>query len=398
MSYSIDPNNPLPRYYQVYQSLKDRIEVGEFHFDDALPPERQLVKDYNVSRITIVKALDTLENEGLIRREHGRGTFVNDLRSISDATATIAFVCGVMVHPYLYSVLMGIARIANERGYHLNVIGLHDESLDSAHTLRQIELQNIAGVLAYPRPSKKDLKLYRALGERNIPLVMIDRYYEEIEADYVVFDEEIASYEMTKNLIARGHKRIAMLTHYEIEASSIHNRIRGYRRALEEANLYRDDLMWLDVYADLHISKGQIGSRKNTERLRERLIADKVTALLAVNEDVAERINYDLMILNTESARDAINSDDVAGYAEFKVDIAAFGYRNLADFSAYNIITSLQIGEDLGTIATELLLDRLDGKLDNTLQHIAVPLQIFYPEDISSTPNQLQSNNPLGGE
>ena len=76
MKHAIDANSPLPRYFQIYQSLKQRIVSGEFTDDRPLPAERQLAADYQVSRFTIVKALDQLKAEDLIDRRHGCGTFV----------------------------------------------------------------------------------------------------------------------------------------------------------------------------------------------------------------------------------------------------------------------------------------------------------------------------------
>lgn len=381
MSYSIDPNNPLPRYYQVYQSLKKRIEQNEFPPDHALPPERQLVVDYGVSRITIVKALDTLETEGLIRREHGRGTFVNtpSFSGDGDETATLAFVCGVMFHPYIYSVLMGAARVASESGYHLNVVGLHDDALNTDFTMRQIAAQNTVGVLTYPRPSHRDLKVHQDIMAQGIPMVMIDRYYEEIDADRVVFDEENAAYDMTRYLIQKGHRDIALLTHHEVEATSIHNRIRGYRRALEEAGLYRDDRLWFDIYANLHISKGQIGDKRNTELLRERLHADPVTAMMAVNHDIAERLNYDLMMMNMADAHAALGSTNGKAYHEQRIDVAAFAYHDLKDTTAYTAVTGVQGGEELGVEAARLLIDRINGTAPAGPVHYKAPIQILYP-------------------
>jgi len=124
-------------------------------------------------------------------------------------------------HSYIYNVLMGAARVAAEQGYNLNVIGLHDNVMDNESTMRQIKALDVAGVLTYPRPPKKDLTFYQQLQNQGITMVMVDRYYEEIDADYVVFDEEVTSYEMTRYLIARGHERIALMTHYEVEAPSM---------------------------------------------------------------------------------------------------------------------------------------------------------------------------------
>ncbi|GEM_PF-833081 len=397
MTYLIDPKNPLPRYYQVYQSLKKRIEDGEFAPDSALPPERQLVVDYGVSRITIVKALDTLENEGLIRREHGRGTFVNaplGTEEDGDSVPTIAFMCGVMFHPYIYSVLMGAARVASELGYNLNVIGLNDDTLNTNYAMRQVTAQNTVGVLTYPRPHYQDLKIHQDITENDIPLVMIDRYYEEIESDYVIFEEESAAYELTRYLIDRGHKDIAFLTHYEVEATSIHNRIRGYRRAMEEADLYRDDRLWFDIYSNLHVSKGQIGDQRNTNMLRERLQTNPVTAMVAVNHDVAERLNYDLMSINMTDAQAALGTENGRSYSELTVDVAAFAYHDLKDSTAYTVITGLQAGEALGTKAARLLIDRIEGNASTDVVHLHVPIEIL-PDAEAEDINPASADNRL---
>ncbi len=50
----VDPENPLPLYFQVYKSLLERIQQGEFSPGSFLPPERQLTEDYGVSRITVI--------------------------------------------------------------------------------------------------------------------------------------------------------------------------------------------------------------------------------------------------------------------------------------------------------------------------------------------------------
>src|SRR5258706_8630513 len=86
----VSADNPLPLYFQVYKSLLDRIERGEFVPGSFLPPERQLTEDYGVSRITIIKALDGLANKHYVKRQQGRGTIVLDPveRAPSDALET----------------------------------------------------------------------------------------------------------------------------------------------------------------------------------------------------------------------------------------------------------------------------------------------------------------------
>lgn len=68
-----------PRHEQVSAWLKDQIESGVYIVDDLLPSESQLGERFSVSRITVRRALQTLEAEDFIYRRQGLGSFVKDL-------------------------------------------------------------------------------------------------------------------------------------------------------------------------------------------------------------------------------------------------------------------------------------------------------------------------------
>ncbi|MBY7664663.1 GntR family transcriptional regulator [Staphylococcus agnetis] len=63
-------------YFKVYESIREGIESGTYAEGDKLPSERKLCKDFEVSRITVREALELLEKEQFIKREHGKGSFV----------------------------------------------------------------------------------------------------------------------------------------------------------------------------------------------------------------------------------------------------------------------------------------------------------------------------------
>lgn len=75
--YSVNRQNPVPLYEQIKFILRQQITGGEFKPGVQLPTESELCKQYDVSRITIIKALSDLQNEGLIRRIQGKGSIVN---------------------------------------------------------------------------------------------------------------------------------------------------------------------------------------------------------------------------------------------------------------------------------------------------------------------------------
>lgn len=71
----------VPRHTQISDWLRDQIEQGDFETDEKLPSENELCNRFDVSRVTVRKALQTLENEQLIYRSQGLGSFVSDRRS-----------------------------------------------------------------------------------------------------------------------------------------------------------------------------------------------------------------------------------------------------------------------------------------------------------------------------
>src|SRR6187402_3265158 len=63
-------------YRQVTEDLAARVDAGEFVPGEKLAPEAQLARHYAVNRLTIRRALEGLARAGLVRTEHGVGTFV----------------------------------------------------------------------------------------------------------------------------------------------------------------------------------------------------------------------------------------------------------------------------------------------------------------------------------
>jgi GntR family transcriptional regulator len=77
----IDRRSFVPLYYQLAQILRGQIRLGALSAGKDLPSERDLMKEYALSRNTVRQALDQLESEGLIVRTHGSGTRVASLSS-----------------------------------------------------------------------------------------------------------------------------------------------------------------------------------------------------------------------------------------------------------------------------------------------------------------------------
>lgn len=77
---TLERSNPLPLYYQLKEVLKEQIRSGHLAPHTPIPSEPELVSSYHVSRATVRQALAELVHEGLLYRQHGKGTFVCEPR------------------------------------------------------------------------------------------------------------------------------------------------------------------------------------------------------------------------------------------------------------------------------------------------------------------------------
>jgi GntR family transcriptional regulator len=71
----------IPRHAQISQWLRRQIDEGVFKPEEKLPSENELSRKFDVSRVTIRRALQSLESEAIIYRCQGLGSFVSDERA-----------------------------------------------------------------------------------------------------------------------------------------------------------------------------------------------------------------------------------------------------------------------------------------------------------------------------
>lgn len=66
----------LPKYFAIKKDILNKIDEEIYKPDEAIPPERELMEMYNVSRITVRRAVDELVSECYLYKIHGKGTYV----------------------------------------------------------------------------------------------------------------------------------------------------------------------------------------------------------------------------------------------------------------------------------------------------------------------------------
>ena len=357
----IDPNSPLPRYYQIYSALLARINRGEIRVGDALPPERHIAQEYGVSRLTVVKALDLLKRDGRIDKQHGRGNIV---LAETPPHRTIAYISagGLSIHE-----VEGMSEESFNRNYNLQILLLDIRFQKLESYLDNCIENGVSGLIVYARAGYEDINVYKRYLRQGIPIVMIDRYYPELNIDHVVYNDEEAAYQLTSKLIERGHKRIALIPGSEADITAVKDRIKGHHRALKDHNITpQDTLIFFDLY--LSITPRNHRTDRYRHALKEQLESAKPTAIFAINSFVSDNLSNDLHYFTTSGTELSYTPVE-------EIEVTSFMHTMQSE-SAFLKFIAIQPGERVGQIAARLLIDRLEGRAPAEAQHLTVDMDI----------------------
>lgn len=228
-------------YKQFEEALRSRILGGELLPGTRLPSDAEFCQSYGISRVTVRKALDRLAADGLIRREVGRGTFVDDPRQRprSNTLALFGFVSIGDVTSFALEILRGVEDAARREGYHVLFTCSNYDAAQEGEHIRSLITRGVDGLVILPtfQPSS----VLSELAASEFPCVLVDRYFDGVKIDCVCSDNELGGYQATRHLLELGHRRIGFVGRIPLSSSA--DRWRGYLRALEEWQVMPDDAL-----------------------------------------------------------------------------------------------------------------------------------------------------------
>ena len=149
-------------------------------------------------------------------------------------TGTIGAVVSDITNPFFSDLVKGIENTIHALPDRLNVILCNSEE-DEARERELLDIlmeKRVDGLII--APAGGNLAYFEALGAEGPPLVFVDRVLPKVAADTVTISNLSASEEAVRHLIERGYERIAVVR-ASLQASSIEERVEGYRRALAKA-------------------------------------------------------------------------------------------------------------------------------------------------------------------
>lgn len=229
---------------QIVDAVRSRIEAGDFRPGQRIPSDAELVKEFDVSRPTVAKALRELEQCGLVKRRAGSGTYVLELRQSSRMFGLL--IPGLGQTEIFEPICASMARIAQKSG-HTIIWGanmLSDKVSNSVRLAEDLCQQyiddKVGGVFFAPLELVDDKEainrqIVSALVDAKIPVVLLDRDYVPYPGrsaiDLVGIDNRRVGYTITHHLFQRGCKRVIFFARPG-SASTVDARIAGFIEAV----------------------------------------------------------------------------------------------------------------------------------------------------------------------
>jgi GntR family transcriptional regulator of arabinose operon len=231
-----------PKYQVIIDDIKSEILSGNYNVGEKIPTESSIQEKYKVSRHTVRKAISELSKEGFLRSEKGSGTYVSNQyqsKSGGNSNSKIIGVITTYISDYIFpSIIRGIEGRLNEDNYSLLLASTNNDVEQEKKALEMMLSFGVDGLIVEPTKSNlynPNISYYLSFKEQDVPFIMINAHYEELDVPFFCLDDVQSSYLATKELISKGHTQIGLIS--KMDDLQGKYRMKGYIKALGEAKL-----------------------------------------------------------------------------------------------------------------------------------------------------------------
>lgn len=353
MNIKISRKNIVPLSEQLANQIKQCILKGEWLLGSMLPSELEFQKELGLSRSTVRIALKDVEKDGLIVTAPGKGRFVQKTTSMKENLKFIGYITENLQQSFHYEMLKGAESVAGKEGYKILFFHTDNDSEMENKYLNQMIEENVKGFLIYPMQHRlKSDVLLRLIEKREMPIVTMDRKFENVKSDTVGCDNFEGSYKAVQYLIEQGHKKIVFLARPILDLLPVQQRYDGYKKAMIDAGITPLD-PWMVGENHKEVSSTFISDPENTTFMAD---IEQINALIGRNDlpTAIFAMHDGMAFLFYKAVKDTkIRIPD---------DISIIGFNNnseLCDF--FDLTTVNQNTYEIGETAMQLLINRING-------------------------------------
>lgn len=278
---------------------------------------------------------------------------------VTQQTRAVGVIVTRITDPFAGEVVRGIEDVAAENGYRVFLATSHADPVREVNLVKSLRESRVDGIIvAASRVGTLYMPLLAKIG---VPIVLINNQQQGRYFHAVGVDNTLGAEMVTRFLISQGHRVIAYIGGPNDHASQ-HERLRGYRRALAEAQLAFDP------------SLAQIGTGTIEG-------GEQVTQLLSRSPSPTAFCCY-----NDMTAIGALAALKRCG-RRVPEDISLVGFDDI-EFASYvdpPLTTIRQPKDEMGRLAMRMLLDLLQGK---SVKNIMVTGELIVRDSAGPVPNQ----------
>jgi len=363
----------VPLYEQLAGNLRRSIVEGKFA-DGRLPSYSEAMRTYGVALVTVRKAMDLLEAEGLIDRVQGSGTFVRKQRStpgrLRNRTQQLCYVSGTATEcdpgSFFSLLLKGSQAVAEELGY-LEVLAMPRRG----EVPIAIERGQVDGILlggtydgGYPvgefPPNAAEVseEFVRRLATCGVPVVAMANHTSIPTVHRVVADYDDAMRTAVRLLAKNGHRRISQISGPN-GWPGFAEREAAFRRAMSEAGLPVDEGLIVDyrkqVFMDHDGAREQVSAMLGSGERPTAVVVNSGTptpaleALAAVGLRVPEDMSMICLAdarsleLGSAAPNDPMGPDSVTALEMPTVEIGCEGAKRLVRLIEGEVLDSREL-------------------------------------------------------
>ena len=266
------------KYQRLAQSLREKIRSGELQPEDRLPSFSAMRLQYGATTTTVERVYSILEQEGLVKREKGRGIFVAQPHAVRAkgiiGITGLGDTFGTGCHPWGTHLLKGIRDAAGHAG---KEILLYRHLPNSA-----IQWEHVDGILNI------DTHIHHILPHLPIGIPFVSALTKVPQHVSVVADEAGGLRAAIEHLIALGHRQIAyLIMQTKPDIPVLQQRVAAYHHTMHELGIAPHP-RWL---RHLHLEDSMYFQESGYNSMAQWLADDwhelGCTALLAHNDDTA---------------------------------------------------------------------------------------------------------------
>ncbi len=272
-------------------------------------------------------------------------------------------IVGVIVtdisNTFISEFLIGIQMTLESLGYTV-LLGTTFDSVDKQERLISTMVEHRVGGIILNPASKSSTRTVKQLNHIRIPKVLANRELAEVHCDYVGVDYEQGAWMAVHHLLQKGHTRIAFLGGIKSSSTWI-ERMKGFQRAHDEAQLAIDDALIIDIEPTREGGKISLGKVLDQP--------EPPTAIFCFSDLVAFGVIQELTSRGMKPGE----------------DIDVVGFDNIPEAEMYHppLTTVSSFPKSIGVKAAQLLYNKMNEQ-DEELQRLILKPQLHIRETSTS--------------